>query len=202
VALVTVQTYEVRSDAEIARARLGADGIRSVVVADDEGGLNPGFYRSYGVRLEVDEEDLSAALDSLGVERVTIPRPVARAIAVHAEAMAPHEACGLLLVDAYERITFACCLTNADGSEHRFTISPDEHHGAIRFAEQNGWSVGGVFHSHVRSSAYPSPSDLSGGGDPNWLHVIIGPVFGRNPELRAFRYLDGTVAEASVTVPP
>jgi proteasome lid subunit RPN8/RPN11 len=62
--------------------------------------------------------------------------------------------------------------------------------------------VGGVFHSHVRSSAYPSPSDLSGGGDPNWLHVIIGPVFGRNPELRAFRYLDGTVAEASVTVPP
>jgi proteasome lid subunit RPN8/RPN11 len=201
VALVTVQTYDVMSDAEIARIRLSADGIRSVVSADNEGGLNPGFYRSYGVRLEVDAADLDDALDSLGIERIEVPRPVARAIAIHAEASAPSEGCGLLLVDAADEIVFACCLTNTDSSPHRFTIDPGEHFGAIRFAERNGWRVGGVFHSHLRSAPYPSAADLGGGGDPEWIHVIIGPVYGRNPELRAFRYTDGRVVEASVTVP-
>lgn len=200
--LVTVKTFDVRAEAEIARARLGADGIRSVVQADDEGGLNPGFYRSYGVRLEVDEADLADALDSLGIEQIVLPRPVARAIAIHAEISAPQEGCGFLLVDAEDRVTFACCLTNVEASEHRFTIAPDEHHGALRFAERNGWRIGGVFHSHVRSRPYPSPVDLSAGGDPDWLHVIIGPALGRRPELRAFRYVDGRVAEVSVTVPP
>ena len=154
--LVTVKTFDVLSDAEIARARLSADGIPSVIQADNGGGLNPGFYRSYGVRIEVDEADLSDALDSLGVERITIPRPVAQAIAVHGEAMAPHEGCGLVLVDDEGAVVFAVCLTNADASPLRFTIDPSEHHGTIRFAERNGWSVGGVFHSHVRSSPYYS----------------------------------------------
>ena len=200
--LVTVKTFDVLSEAEIARARLAADGVASVIQADNEGGLNPGFYRSYGVRLEVDEVDLDDALDSLGVERIVIPRPVARAIAVHAEAMSPDEGCGLLLMDAGGSVTFAACLTNAEASPLRFTIDPGEHYGAIRFAERNGWHVGGVFHSHVRAAPYPSAADLAGGGDPDWLHVIIGPVFGRDPALRAYRYVDGRVVEASVTVPP
>ena len=199
---MTVRTYEVRSDAEIARARLAADGIRSAVRADDEGGLNPGFYRDYGVRLEVAEADLDDARESLGIERVTVPREIGRAMAASAMAMAPDEACGLLLADADGELVMVCCLTNADASPSRFTILPREHFGALRYAESRGWSIAGVFHSHVRSEPYPSGSDLSGGGDPDWLHLIIGPVYGRNPELRAFRYEAGRATEVSVFVAP
>ena len=94
------------------------------------------------------------------------------------------------------------CLTNADASEHRFTIDPVEHFGCVSYAERVGWHIGGVFHSHTRSEAYPSESDIGGGGDPSWLNVIVGPVVGPNPVVRAFRFADGGVNEASVIVEP
>lgn len=197
----TVQTFAVRSDAEIARARLEADGIPSIVAIDDEGGLNPGFYREYGVRLVVSEEDLDDAFASLGIERMVVPRPVAHAMAQHAVWAFPHEACGLVLFGD-DRPVFVCSLTNRDASAHRFTIDPAEHHGAMRFADRNGWTVGGTFHSHPRSEPYPSDRDRSGGGDPDWVHFLIGPVVGSNGALRAFRYDGDLVTEVSVDVQP
>lgn len=199
-ALLTVRTYPFVSDAEIGRARLAADGIASVVRVDNEGGLNPGFYREYGVRLEVDPGDLDDALDSLGIERVFVPREAARAMAVHALASMPNEACGLVMFDTDDRVTFVCCLTNTDRSPSRFTIDPTEHHGAIRFAASMGWTIGGVFHSHVRSESLPSAADQSGGGDPDWVHFIIGPVAGRKPALRGYRFLDHGPEEVSLDI--
>jgi proteasome lid subunit RPN8/RPN11 len=198
--LVTVQTYPVLSDAEIARARLAADGISAVIRADNEGGLNPGFYREYGVRLEVDPVDLDDALESLGVEQVLVPLEIAKAMAMHAMTSLPNEACGLVMVDADDALRLVCCMTNTDASPSRFTIDPAEHHGAIRFSEARGWRIGAVFHSHVRTESIPSASDLSGGADPEWLHFIIGPVIGRKPALRAYRFTEGRPVEVSVTV--
>ncbi len=59
---VTVGTYLRRGEAEIVRARLAAEGIDARVVADDEGGLNPGFFAEYAVRLVVLAPDREAAL--------------------------------------------------------------------------------------------------------------------------------------------
>lgn len=199
-ALVTVHTYPFVSDAEIGRARLAADGIAAVVRVDNEGGLNPGFYREYGVRLEVDPEDLDDALDSLGVERLSVPLEAARAMAVHALGSMPHEACGLVMFRDDGDLAFVCCLTNVDESPSRFTIDPAEHYGAIQFAASMGWTIGGVFHSHIRSDPLPSQADTAGGGDPNWVHFIIGPVTGRKPSLRAFRFLDHGPVEVSLDI--
>jgi len=63
--LVTVAVFATRGDAEITRALLLDAGIEALVQADDEGGLNPGFYRDYGVRLVVTAEDAVAARDVL-----------------------------------------------------------------------------------------------------------------------------------------
>ncbi len=196
----TVQVYPFRAEADIAAARLAADGIQSIVHQDDEGGLNPGFFARYGVRVEVDRSDLEDAFESLGIERVQVPGPIARAMFLHAGWAYPHEACGLVAVDLEGVPAFVFCLTNLDRSEHRFTIGPDEHHGAIRLAESLGLSIGAVFHSHVKSEAVPSPSDLSGGADPDWIHFIVGPVAGPRPLLRAFRIEDGLAVELSVSV--
>lgn len=198
--LVTVHTYPYVSDAEIGRARLAADGISSVVRVDNEGGLNPGFYREYGVRLEVDEADLDDALDSLGVERLFVPLEAARAMAVHALGSLPHEACGLVMFGDDGDLAFVSCLTNVDESPSRFTIDPGEHYGAMGFAASMGWTIGGVFHSHVSSEPLPSPADIDGGGDPDWVHFIIGPVTGRKPSLRAFRFLEHGPVEVSLDV--
>lgn len=191
--------FPYRSDAEIARARLAADGIPSWVFVDDEGGLNPGFYADYGVRLVVSADDLEDAMTSLGIERCSIPRPAVEAMVRHAQGALPLEACGLILFDD-NRPVFVCPLTNQDASERRFTIAPVEYHGAWRFAEANGWTIGGVFHSHPRSEAYPSGSDVGGGGDPGWIHVIVGPVSGNRLTLRAFRIVGGVISELTVAI--
>ena len=199
VGLTTAAVYPFRADAEIAVARLAADGISAAIRQDDEGGLNPGFYKRYGVRVEVADDDLEDARDSLGIEHVEVPRPVFEAMFAHSGWCRPAEACGLIAFDG-GRPAFVFCLTNTDRSEHRFTIDPAEHFGSIRLAEALGLEIGGMFHSHLRSEAYPSDTDIAGGGDPGWMHFIVGPVNGSKPVLRAFRIVDRVVEEVSVGV--
>jgi proteasome lid subunit RPN8/RPN11 len=199
VALTTVHVYPFRADAEIAIARLAADGIDAAIRQDDEGGLNPGFFKRYGVRVEVAAVDLVDARDSLGIEHVEVPRPIFDAMFAHSGWCRPNEACGLVAFDG-DTPAFVICLTNTDKSEHRFTIDPAEHFGAIRLSETFGFEIGGMFHSHLRSEAYPSDSDIAGGADPDWIHFIVGPVHGPRPVLRGFRIVDGVVEELSVGV--
>ncbi|MEZ5176578.1 MAG: M67 family metallopeptidase [Acidimicrobiia bacterium] len=195
----TVQVYGVRAEADIAVARLAADGIDAVVYQDDEGGLNPGFFRRYGVRVEVDACDLVDAMSSLGIERVRIHGEMAVGMLQHANWAYPDEACGLVAFDAANQPSFLFCLTNAEASDRRFLITPVEFHGALTLAESMGMSIGGVFHSHVRSEAFPSRTDIDMRPDRRWLHFIVGPVSGL-PVLRGFRIVDGLVTEVSLVV--
>ncbi len=196
----TVQVYMVRSDADIAVARLAADGIAASVHQDDEGGLNPGFFRRYGVRVEVDDADLDDAFESLGIERVHVPGPIAEAMFRHAGWSLPNEGCGLVGLDSSGRPALAVCMTNEAVSPRRFTIGADAHHGALRLCEALGLELGGVFHSHVKTDAYPSPTDIAEALGPDWLQFIIGPVVGGTPYLRGFRIDGDQVDEVSVVV--
>lgn len=200
--LVTVKVYPFRAEADIAVARLAADGIRAVVHQDDEAGLNPGFFKIYGVRVEVAAGDVEDAFESLGIERISVPREVATAMFQHARWAFPNESCGLIGVDDDGGPVFAFCLTNADESEHRFTIEPREHFGAMRLAEAMGFRIGGVFHSHVRAEAVPSRTDIENAADPDWLHFIIGSMADARPLLRGYRIVGGEVTEVSVSVHP
>jgi len=58
--MVAVAAYPTRSDAELAQTALTAEGIGSMVVADDAGGAYP-FDLSGGARLLVAERDLELA---------------------------------------------------------------------------------------------------------------------------------------------
>jgi hypothetical protein len=61
---VTVATYLYRGEAEIGLLLLAAAGIPARVVADDEGGLSPGFFVEHRVRLVVlgEHEDAAGAV--------------------------------------------------------------------------------------------------------------------------------------------
>jgi len=197
---VTLNVYPYRADAELAVARLAADGIKAVVRDDNEGGLNPGFFKHYGVRIEVDADDLEDAFESLGIERLIVPRQIADAMFAHAGWGYPSEACGLVAVDDHGAPVMVFCLTNTADGDDRFTIDPIEYFGCVEFAESRGWVIGGVFHSHVSSDPYPSRIDVDAGGDPDWVHYIVGPVTGARLTVRAFTIDDDHVSEVSLTV--
>lgn len=197
--LITAWSYPVRSDAEIARAALESAGIDAVVRPDDEGGLNPGFFADYAVRLEVRATDLEAARLILGVgaqpATVNLPPQIVDAVIAHAQFTYPEEACGLLAVDAAGEVRMVYCLTNVERSQYRFTVDPNEHYRAWRHAERNGWEIGGAFHSHPFTAPHPSSTDVTGALDPTWLQLIVGLADLDDPEVRAFRIVDGEVIE-------
>jgi len=131
------------------------------------------------------------------VEQIAIPGQIHEALLAHARFCAPEEACGLVAVDAAGRLRMAYPTTNVERSRVRFTVSPKEHFGAIRHAERHGWSIGGSFHSHPDSAAFPSARDIEGALDPEWLYLVVGMSNGY-PELRGFRIREYMVHEVAL----
>ena len=64
--LVIVRTFLNPFDAELAKSALQAADIRSIVQADDAGGVQPGLWVGRGVGLLVRTEDAARANEVLG----------------------------------------------------------------------------------------------------------------------------------------
>lgn len=64
--LVTVNSYSSRTEAEIAKGLLESNGIKSVIISDDAGGMYPFPMASkFGVELKISEKDLVKAKELL-----------------------------------------------------------------------------------------------------------------------------------------
>lgn len=66
--MLEVARFLTRPDAELARSRLEASGIRAFVAADNEGGMAPHMSYVAGVRLLVSATDLDAAKELIATE--------------------------------------------------------------------------------------------------------------------------------------
>ena len=135
------------------------------------------------------------------MEQVTVPAQVREAMVSHAKSCLPEEACGLIAVDDDGIIQFAYPATNVDRSRVRFTVAPKEHFAAIKDAESRGWTIGGSFHSHPESAAFPSARDVEGALDPSWLYLVVGMANGF-PEIRGFRIREYMVDEVALREVP
>ena len=63
--------------------------------------------------------------------------------------------------------------------------------------DDEGFEVG-IYHSHPRSPAEPSQTDINLAQYPHWIHVIVS--LDGEPEVRAWRIADGRVEEEDVVV--
>jgi proteasome lid subunit RPN8/RPN11 len=116
----------------------------------------------------------------------------------------PNEACGILSGDrphADGGAPFAFHgLTNAAASPYRYLIDPTEQLRlmlALDDADQVAW---GIFHSHVRSPAEPSPTDIGLAFYPDALYLICSLADQAAPVVRAWRIHDGAVTEVPLRV--
>lgn len=202
VATVVLTEFLYRGDAEIARAALSSVGIPAIVKAEDEGGLNPGFYSEYRVALLVTEADAHDAREVLGIDQpLVVPPQIREAMMAHSRWAYPNEACGLIVGNG-SRLEMVFCLTNRLASPSRYTIDPREHYGAAQFAEGRGLSILGAWHSHPNGDATMSPTDIAESPGGAWVSLIVGN-FGKPSEaVRAFRTKDGRPIELEVITRP
>jgi [CysO sulfur-carrier protein]-S-L-cysteine hydrolase len=120
---------------------------------------------------------------------VVIPAAVRQALAAHAEAEAPNEACGLVLLRDGVAEQYVAG-RNAAASPYRFELEFDDPD--VWFAEDDGYELA-VFHSHVSSPARPSRTDVENIGLWEKRPYLILSL--RTGELAAFKIEGGRIAE-------
>ena len=118
-----------------------------------------------------------------------IRRAVIDAIVEHARRERPLECCGLLVGDPDEVIGSRAA-RNAKNSTVVYLVDPRDHFEAIRHARAQGLAVVGAYHSHPRSPAQPSETDIREANDPGFVHVIVS-LAKPEPQVAAFRIEDG-----------
>ena len=112
----------------------------------------------------------------------------------------PNEACGLIAGKPGTDLAEVFYPTdNVAASTKVYTVDPKQHLRADRDAEDRGMAISGVFHSHTRTEAYPSPTDVAQAPDPTWHYVIVS-LRGEAPTLRSYRIVDGNISEEPVVV--
>jgi proteasome lid subunit RPN8/RPN11 len=112
----------------------------------------------------------------------------------------PLEACGLFGGDPTSGVVdrFYPC-HNAAQSSKLYTVDGGDHLRADRDAEDRGFELIGVMHSHTHTDAYPSPTDVRQAFDPGWHYVIVSLKYDA-PVLRSYRIVDGAVTEEPVVL--
>lgn len=145
-----------------------------------------------------------------GPAQVVLPRAIADAIVTHARAESPHEACGLVIGSAPAgsggvALRYEAC-RNAAASPVRYTIHPDDLIRLAVAADDAGEAFWGIVHSHVRSPAVPSPTDVGLAFYPDALYLLVSLAEDQAdraagaPPLRAWRILDAMVHEIGLEV--
>lgn len=122
----------------------------------------------------------------------------------HAVAGQPEEACGLFAAaSAVDDVAAFYPMSNAAASESLYEFDGAEHLAVEKRAEEAGLTVIGVMHSHTRTTAYPSPTDVAQASrfDPLGVwHYVIVSLKHPEPALRSYRIVAGTITEEEVQV--
>jgi len=116
----------------------------------------------------------------------------------------PNEACGMVGAKAGETVK-VFKMANAAQSPVRYSLEPTEQLAVYNTLDEQGWDLGGVFHSHTHTEAYPSPTDVRLASED--VPYVIVSLAAEPAEIRAFRIIksewgaeDGEVVEIPVAV--
>jgi proteasome lid subunit RPN8/RPN11 len=119
-------------------------------------------------------------------------------LVAHARDEAPYECCGYLSARD-GRVEEVFRAENSRRSPYGYELDPQSLF-AVNELDDQGFEVG-VYHSHPKSPAEPSQTDINLAQYPHWTYLIVsldGGVGG--PQVRAWRISEGRVEEEQLAV--
>ena len=144
--------------------------------------------------------------------RVRLPRAMAEAIARHAREARPNESCGLIVGSALEgeggvALRYVRC-RNAATSRSRYVVHRDDLLAVLAELDRSGEELWGVVHSHVRSAAMPSATDVGEAAWPSAVYLLVSLADDRDdrtpesplPDVRAWRIAGGAARELALDI--
>jgi len=129
---------------------------------------------------------------------VRISQALLDEIVEHARAEAPNECCGMIATQDGVAVAVHRA-RNAAASPLRYEMDGMEQYKIQTEIEDGGYELGAIYHSHTRSDPEPSQTDINLAFYPDALYVIVG-VKGEEPDVRAWRIVDGAVSETALEV--
>jgi proteasome lid subunit RPN8/RPN11 len=127
-------------------------------------------------------------------------------IVAHALEIPREECCGVVAVapsgGGEKLATQVYRAENIHASALKFEIGPKELYGLNETIEEQGWEIGGIYHSHVRSEPYPSQTDIGfAAGWPGLEWIIVGLASGEQPKVRSYVIDGARVDEVALQEP-
>ena len=113
----------------------------------------------------------------------------------HARDEAPNECCGYMRLDD-GAVAETWRAVNERKSPYGYELDPK----SLLAANDIDWEGHGVgiYHSHPKSPAQPSQTDINLAHYPHWTYLIVS--LAGEPEVRAWRITDGRVEEEEIDV--
>ena len=127
-----------------------------------------------------------------------ISRQLLDDVVAHAREDAPNECCGMIATSDGEAVAVHRA-RNTAASPFRYEMDGMEQYRIQTEIEDAGHELGAIYHSHTRSAPEPSQTDINLAFYPEALYVIVG-LKGPEPDVRAWRIVDGQVSEASLEI--
>lgn len=129
---------------------------------------------------------------------------LARELVDHAVADLPNECCGMI-AGRGEVATRVLRAANSEGSPFMYVMDPREQLRMMDAIDDAGDDLLAIYHSHTRSAAYPSRTDVELAFYPDTLYLIVSIADRDAPEIRAFRLSRGApegeqIAEEGVEI--
>jgi [CysO sulfur-carrier protein]-S-L-cysteine hydrolase len=130
-----------------------------------------------------------------------IPQSMIEEMVAHAREDLPNECCGLIGGNDGEAKTLYRA-ANAFASPFSYRVDTGDQYRIIeKEMRGRGEDLVAIYHSHTKSPAYPSQTDLNEAASwPEQLYLIVSLQDPESPDVKGFWLKDKTIAEAELVV--
>lgn len=128
-----------------------------------------------------------------------IARALLDEVVAHAQAEAPKECCGMMAAREGVAVAVHRARNVAANPKSAYHMDGREQYEIEMSIYDADLELGAIYHSHPRTEPVPSQTDINLGQHPGVTYVIVG-LAGSEPDVRAFRIVDGAVQETALEV--
>jgi [CysO sulfur-carrier protein]-S-L-cysteine hydrolase len=118
----------------------------------------------------------------------------------HAREDLPNECCGMVGGRDGEA-TSVIRVANSAASPLRYEMDPQQQYNALKTIEDGGDELLAIYHSHTKSAAYPSQTDVNQAvAWPEQIYVIVSLADEEAPDVKAYLLQDLRIADVEINV--
>jgi len=118
----------------------------------------------------------------------------------HAREDLPNECCGMVggrdgVAETVARVA------NSAASPLRYEMDPQEQYDALKAIEDGGGELLAIYHSHTKSAAYPSQTDVNQAvAWPEQVYLIVSLADPDTPDVKGYLLRDLQIADVEINV--